>query len=390
MAQTAQQLDTDLNQIVNDAATVRVQVKLGNKAEYTFIARTYMWWREAVQVTGYLESCYQARNISYQARHGVSWAPLLKMAMDHQISGTDVSLWTRALDKIDADYNARPAHYAQDAVNEIVYFIESNGGKTGLAGYHNSAPKPPKVLNQPVRSSYMLLDLADHVCEPAFLAEAIAYYTSAKGHALPSDASLPLATNGFGILLARQGSVGQEAVDVGNSTPMADKVITMAYRSNFDALPLTMRSVVEPLHILNVPLALAGTFEDYAENATLQDHDGEVSRRVQHKRFIYRSATQDFLLSYSGSPASVVLTAKPKSVVINRAAGDLFLPPYVRTMVEIRLLYQRMFNLFTTSQRDQFTVVEGDDVRQGIVSLSPKKSIIDILAERGGNKRRID
>lgn len=388
MAQTAHELDIDLNQIVSDGTAVRAKIKTANKEEYAFYARTYMWWREATQITEYLERCYDTRKIKYQARAaGVAWAPLLKMATDHQITATDVSLWTQSLDAIDADFKARPDHYAQDAVNSIVYFVESNGGKTGLAGYHGADTKTAKVPKQPLRSTYMLLDLDDHECDPAFLAEAVAYFTSISGHALPSDASLPLAASGFGLLLARQGSAGQEAVPLGNSTPFADKIITMAYRSSFDALPITMRSVVEPLHILNVPHAMAGTFDDYVENAELQDHDGNTSRRIPHKRFIYRPASQDFLLSYSQAPASVVVTAKPMTTVIKRSAGDLFLPPYVRTMVEIRLLYQRMFNLFTPSEEQQFAVVEDDDLRQGIVSLTPKKSIMDILTSRGSRDR---
>jgi len=388
MAKTPQQLNTELNVIVNDAATVRSQVKITNKVEYDFYARTYLWWREATQTTSFLSGCYAARQIKYQARQGgVAWSPLLKLVTDHQITATDVSLWTRVLDRIHEDFNARPAHYANDPVGSIVYFIESNGGKTGLAGYHQAPKKAPKAIQQPTRSAYMLLDLADHEVDPAFLAEAIKYFMSSMGHALPAGVSLPLAANGFGIMLARHGSAGQEVVELGNSSPLASKVLTTAYRSNFDALPLTLRSVVEPLHILNVPHAVAATFDDYAENATLQDHDGNSSRRIPHKRFIYRPATQDFLLSYSKTPASVVVTAKPKTVMIDRAAGDLFLPPYIRTMVEIRLLYQRMFNLFTPSQDQQFTVIDGDDLRQGIVSLTPKKAIMDILTSRGSRDK---
>lgn len=388
MAQTAQQLDDELSSILIEGTTVRAQIKVAKKVEYAFYARTYLWWREAVQIAGYLEGCYKARNIDSQARKGggTRWSPFLKMVTDHQITGNDISVWTKALDAIDADFNARPAHYANDAINAIVYFIDSNHGKTGLTGYTYNSQKSRVAKQQPTRSTYMLLNLADHECDPAFLAEAIAYYMASNGHALPADASLPLAASGFGILLARQGKVGQEAVPLGNSTPFADRVLTMAYRSNFDALPITMRSVVEPLHILNVPHSLAGTFDDYADNATLQDHDGNESRSIPHKRFIYRPATQDVLLSYSGSPASVVVTAKPKATVIKRAVGDLFLPPYVRTMVEIRLLYQRMFNLFTPSDEQHFTVVEDDDLRQGIVSLMPKKAIMDILTSRGSRE----
>jgi hypothetical protein len=383
MTITAQQLDDHLEAMKNDAPNIRAQIKTATKVESEFFAKAYLWWRDASSETGYLEGRYKNDHIKALKRQdGISWRPLLSLVTAKQISETDLGLWTKALDRVHEEVSNRPQHYAEEAAKRIVYFIQQNGGKTGLAGYHG---KPDKSRHdpQPVRDRSMLLEIAQQDCEPALLAEAIGFYGATKGHALAKGASIPLAANGFGLMLAREGGGGQEAVDLGNSAPLVEQVLISAYRSNFDALPATMTAVIEPLHILNVPHAVAPDFDGFVENAMLQDHDGKKSNRKPQKRFTYRPKTGDFLLSYGQSAASVVISAKPKAPLISRAEGDLFLPAYVRTLIETRLLYQRLFNLFTASAAQEFSMTPDDDLRQCIVSLKPKKAIIDRIATNG-------
>lgn len=383
MTVTVQQLDDHLQDMKNDAPNVRAQVKIATKVESEFFAKAYLWWRDASMKDGYLEGRYKSDHIKMLKRQdGISWRPLLNLVTAKQISETDLGLWTKALDRVHEEVSGRPQHYAEDAANRIVYFIQQSGGKTGLAGYHGKIEKA-RHDPQPVLDRSMLLELAGQECEPALLAEAIAFYGATKGHAIAKGASIPLATNGFGLMLARDVGGRQEAVDLGNSAPLVEQVLISAYRSNFDALPATMRAVLEPLHILNVPHAVAPDFDGFVENATLQGHDGKKLNRKPQKRFTYRPKTGDFLLSYGQSAASVVISARPKAPLIDRAAGDLFLPAYVRTLIETRLLYQRLFNLFIPSATRQFNMTPDDDLRQCIISLKPKKAILDVIATNG-------
>lgn len=382
MKPTTAQLDATLTEIMNDAPNIRAQIKVASRVESEFYARTYLWWRDASQQASYLEANYKAHQIKYQPRKdGVDWIPLLKLVTGHCISEGDLVYWPAALDAIDADFNRSPAHYSNDPIQKIVYFVKSKGGKTAFKGYHKKSKQKREFDSSPSPNATMLLDLPDQACAPAFLAEAIAYYSSSKAHALPNGATAWISDTGFGLLAARQGEIGLEAVELGNSLPMIDQVLVMAYRANFDVLPPTMRSVVEPLHILNVPHAVAMTFDDFVENAILQDHEGKNKQGKPQKRFIYRPETQDFLLSYGQLEASVVVVAKPKTKVIDRKVGDLFLPAYVRTVVEMRLLYQRFFNMFSPSQDAQFKMTPDDELRQCIVSLTPKKAIMDLIVQ---------
>lgn len=383
MTLTTQQLDDHLEAMKNDAPNVRAQIKTATKVESEFFAKAYLWWQDASKETGYLEGRYKSNHIkTLQRQDGVSWRPLLNLVTAKQITETDLSLWTKALDRVHEEVSSRPQHYAQDGAKRIVYFIQQNGGKTGLAGYHVKGERTRRDL-QPVCDMPTPLEISGQACEPALFAEAIDFYSATKGRTITEDSSEPLAANGFGLLLARNGESGQEVVELGNAIPLVEQVMISAYRSNLNALPPTMRAVLEPLHILNVPHAVAADFDGFVESAMLEGHDGKKSNRMPRKRFVYRPKTGDFLLSYGLSAASVVISAKPTSALIDRKAGDLFLPHDVRTLIEARLLYKRMFNLFTTTAAQQFTMTPDDDFWNCTLALEPKQAIIDILATNG-------
>lgn len=383
MATSTPDLDQGLDLLKAESANVRVQVKISAKVERRFYAGAYIWWREASQIGGYLEASFARNGIDFIPKQNrVPWRPLLKLVTDQKISATDLSLWSKALDAVHADVLRDPAHYAADPIGQIDFFIEQRGGKTGLAGYHSK--DEDHFDDQPAVKAQMLFELDDDEFEPAFLAEAEAYFSTIGGTGLANAPAAHLTKNGFGIVLVRKGMSGVEALSTSNAAQLVSETLISSYRSELGALPATMRAVIEPLHVLNVPRVIAKSFDKFAEYVSVQERTGKGRvGRPSNRRLTYRPLTGDFLLSLANVDSSVVIVARPKTSVINRAAGDLFLPAYVRRSIEVRLLHQRMFNMFAPSGSEEFISAPGNGLTDCFVSLRPKAAIIDLIKTSG-------
>lgn len=382
MGATESDLDQSLDFLKVESSNVRLLVKVSSRAERRFFASAYVWWTEASQIAGYLEASFAQNGISFVPKQNrINWRPLLKLVTDQKIAATDLSLWSKALDAVHADVLRDPAHYAADPIGQIDFFIEQHGGKTGLAGYH--AKDDDEFDDQPIVNIQMLFELDDDEFEPAFLSEAEAFFSTVGGAALTSPGPL-LSKNGFGILLVRKGSAGPEVVSTSNGAQVLRETLISSYRSDFRALPMTMRAVLEPLHVVNVPRVIAKSFDKFAEYVSVQERVGRgKSKRAANRRLTYRPLTGDFLLSQANVDSSVVVVARPVTSVIDRATGDLFLPAYVRRSIEVRLLHQRMFNMFAPSASDEFISAPGHGLTDCYVSLRPKSALINLIEESG-------
>jgi hypothetical protein len=376
-------LDQSLDLLKAESANVRVQVKISAKVERRFYAGVYVWWRQASQIAGYLEASFARNGIDFIPKQNrISWRPLLKLVTDQLITVNDLSLWSKALDTVHADVLRDPAHYAADPIGQIDFFIEQRGGKTGLAGYHSK--DEDQFDDQPAVKAQMLFELDDDEFEPAFLSEAEAYFSNVSGTGLLNAPPVHLTNQSFGMVLVRKSRSGVEVLSTSNASQLVREMLISSYRSDLRALPATMRAVIELLHVLNVPRVIAKSFDKFAEYVSVQERAGKgKSARPSNRRLTYRPLTGDFLLSLANVDSSVVIVARPKTSVIDRAAGDLFLPAYVRRSIEVRLLHQRMFNMFAPSGSEQFISAPGNGLTDCFVSLRPKAAIIDLIKASG-------
>lgn len=383
MTANVSDLDQSLDLLKAESANVRVQVKISAKVERRFYAGVYVWWREASQIAGYLEASFARNGIDFIPKQNrISWRPLLKLVTDQAITVNDLSLWSKALNAVHADVLRDPAHYAADPIGQIDFFVEQRGGKTGLAGYHSKDEEEFDDL--PAVKAQMLFELDDDEFEPAFLSEAEAFFSNVSGTGLLNAPPVHLTNQSFGMVLVRKSTSGVEVLSTSNASQLVREMLISSYRSDLRALPATMRAVIEPLHVLNIPRVIARSFDKFAEYVSVQEQPGKSkSARAANRRLTYRPLTGDFLLSVANVTSSVVIVARPKAPIIDRAAGDLFLPAYVRRSIEVRLLHQRMFNMFVPSAADAFISIPGGGLTDCFVSLWPKSAVIDLVKRSG-------
>jgi hypothetical protein len=375
---TQPDLDAQLATLQFDTANWNVLRKLSWDTERRIIAEVYVWWRSAVLIDGYLERCYEKNDITHNnKKDGVNFRPLLKLVTDSQMESNDLDLWSKALLKIHSEVEGDAQHFAASPVESIAHYIEAKGGKTGLANYHKKkAPEPDQ--DEIELSEFKLFELSESEFLPVLQKEARAYY-SGKPHqpsiALPA---LHITDEGYSVVVVRREGNGIVLVGTTNDANLIDTALVKTYRNDFEALPLTLRSILEPLHILNVPRTLASSYEKYIENSDVRDTWGSNGRKEKsYRRLIYRPETADFLLSNMSVSVGAVVIAKPKTAVIVRDRGDVFIPGSTRQSIEVRLLHQGLFNLFTPSASDQFISVPFGHVASNFVGIDTKVPIED-------------
>ncbi len=369
---TAHALDLQLAELKTDIDNVSVLLKMTGDQERLVIASVYMWWRDARQQGDYLEQCYASANIRSNKTREANFRPLLKLVTSSRIASGYEDTWTKALRAVDADFSQNLEHYAVDPVGRICHFIKTNGGKTRLA-YHGKTEDDEDEGVEAIG----LYTLDDSELLATLKAEARNHY--AKGAANIQLPALQLNDDGYSVVIVKKQGAGYALVGTTNETKLLDAALVSTYRSDFEALPLTMRVVLEPLHMLNIPNCLASSYAKFIEVSNLADAwDPKRRKEKAYKRLTYRAAEQDFLLSTMQTDAAVVIKARPLSDVMGRKSGDLFLPNSTRQSVEVNLLHQGAFNLFKPSAADKFTSVGSGYIAANYVDLMTKVAVDDV------------
>ena len=345
-------LEAQLVGLVADMGHYDVLQKLTNEQERLVMANVYMWWRDAREVDGYLDECYERSNITHnKTRDGLNFNPLLKLCTAGNISNSDLNTWSKALKVLHKDFEAHPRHYAHDPIGSLCHFIKQKGGKTGLAGYRADMKDDDEDL---ALADVGLYTLNETEFLPA-LQKAARNHFGAKQQTAIALPALQATVDGYSVVVVKKQGDGYVLVGTTNETKLIDSVLVATYRSDFEALPLTMRVVLEPLHILNVPKILASSKDKLIEASNLVDAwDPKRRKEKAFKRLTYIADEQRFLLSNMQVGAGVVVNVQPKTEVITRKHGDLFLSNSTRQSVEVRLLHQGAFNLFKPSAEHKF------------------------------------
>lgn len=367
-------LDVQLEALKLDVDSFSVLQKMTRQQECHVMATAYVWWREAQLEIGYLDNCYKKYGISKNKIKGINFRPLIKLVSSSKLARNDLEIWAKALPVIHNDFEKYAADYAVNPVDRICHFIQIRGGKTGLTGYFGNKRDDE---DEPLEN-VALFSLNDNEFMPTLLSEARKYYETKSQSAIQLP-TLLLTDDGYSVVIVKKQANGYVLVGTTKEAALIDSALVSTYRSDFEALPLTMRVVLEPLHLLNAPSSLAKSYDKFIEASNLADAwDKKRRKEKAFKRLTYKSDEKEFLLSNMQTNSGVVVKAKPRSDVMGRQHGDLFLPNSTRQSVEVRLLHQAAFNLFKPSATDKFMHVGKEFVAANYVNLETKLVIEDL------------
>jgi len=377
MPATKSDLDLELEHLRLDVANVNVLRNLTRAQERRVMGDVFVWWQRAREVNGYLEQCYAANDIAFNKTQGeVNFRPLLRLVTQNQLTNNDLETWAKVLPKVLEDVVKSPKHYAANPAEKIAHFVEQKGGKRALAGYYTSKT----AINEPTADAEIEPELFFTLDEAEFLPTLLSASQKRYATSTPLAATIPTAkttADGYSILLVRQSANGTQLIGSVDNQRLVDDLMTNTYRNDFEAMPVTMRSVLEIIHILNVPKAIASSADKFIEYSNLKDAWNVGKKELAVKRLIYRPATGDFLLSCQQVPAAVVVHAKPHANLMQRDDGDTFLSNSTRKSIETRLLHQSMFNLFEPSEAEQYRVTSVPGISAHSIRLNTKLEIAD-------------
>ena len=376
---TATDLDFELEHLRIDVANVDVLRKMTRAQERRVMGEVFVWWQKAKQIDNYLENCYTANNITFnQTKHDVNFRPLLRLVTNNNISNNDLDTWSLAFSKILDDVNKSPKHYADEPAEKIANFVQQSGGKRALTGYYTSKKAVNEAEPDAEIEPELLFTLDESEFKHLLKTESQAHYASLLPQTKISIPTVKTTEDGYSIVLVKQDGSQSQLIGSIDHGKIIEELLINTYRNDFEAMPLTMRSVIELLHILNVPKSLATSADKFIEFSNLKDSWNEGKKELAVKRLIYRPATKDFLLSCQQVPASVVVIAKPKTYLIERNYGDTFLSISTRKSIETRLLHQATFNLFTTDDVNIFRTTPEHGFSASSILLRTKLLIEDI------------
>lgn len=370
------QLDVQLKSLQKDATRINFLVLQTRDKKYILAASTYLWWLVAKDRPEYLTQQYAAANITVEL-HKVKtdFRSIMELVSQKQMKEKDLAEWVRCLEAIHAEVKRAPDDYAsKDAIQAIAHFIDTNGGISGLARGSKAGKTLPTVKTAD-NDDYFTLDEKEF--NPCIFDEASKYHSQQTS--LPTIAANDITTNEYGYGLALVKDDGNNMVVVGavNDPVFIQDALVRTYRSDFEAAPQTVRSVIEPLHVLNEPKVISRHRGKFIKESKIADPYNKDEKLLAEKRLIFRAESNDFLLSQIGVDASPVVVSKPLAPVIVGAKADLFLPCNTRKEVETKLLDAKDFNLFEASNENQFDFARTGFHASHTVALKTKVPIED-------------
>lgn len=380
MATNTTAMDKQLATLKNETRKVLLQIRQTNKQEREHLAAIYIWWRSVKDEVGYLTDLYVKNGIEYyKLKNKINFRPLLTYLTNGTANGDDLNYWQQALRAIDVEYESNPKHYGKDSIARIAHFLDMSGGKTGLAGYHNKDEEDEiedgELKREDVERLAYRLD--EENMFPTFLWEAKAFYDGCSTLQTASLPALNTTQDGYSVVVVKRDGTKAKLLGTANEQAFIDAMLATTYRKNFEALPATMRCVLEPLHLLNVPLAIAYNIDKYIDHIEGQEQQKDLHSMRDRRRLIYRKGSADFLLSNVTKQLGVVLTAKPKHKLFPNLDGDIYINNNLRLSIEVRLLHQTMFNMFTTQHPKHYVEVPKGFLHAYRLPLETKQPMVD-------------
>jgi hypothetical protein len=360
MATNTTAQDKQLATLKTATRNVLLQIRKTNKQEREHLAAIYVWWRSVKDVTGYLTDLYAKNGIEYyNIKNKINFRPLLTYLTNGEVESNDLNYWQQTLRAIDVEYQTDPNHYGNESIVRIAQFLDMNGGKTGLAGYHNKVDEDEIEDGELKREDVERLaySLDEEKLFPTFLWEAKAFYEACTSLQTATLPALNTTQDGYSVVVVKRDGTQAKLLGTVNEQSFIEAMLATTYRKNFEALPTTMRCILEALHLLNVPLAVAYNIDKYIDHVEGYEHQKDLNSMRDKRRLIFRKNSADILLSNVTKQLGVVLTAKPKHELFPNLAGDIYINNNLRLSLEVRLLHQTMFNMFTTQHKEQYVEV---------------------------------
>lgn len=358
---TKQTLIKELDEIVELTTKQNYHYVRGRAYLYEGFATVYLWWLKAKEIDGFLEEQYKLHNIGGKEHEQEKFTRVLRLTwrLDWaDESKAKLQQWSNALRKLDEEYRGNKDAYRTDAKNKLVLFIEDAGGLRKLIGADkydinddsNSEGKTKRKVKRSNEEEALIaarhLQLGKEYFDNA---AAISNIQSTK----------PIYVNRSGYAIALIRKKRGEKYDVLatlDDESQIQQAIVASYKRDDAVAPTVLRLLTEVIHTQSLPIAMQNVRHTLADSVKIVDEDGNVHKRTQNKRVLFRKRQKDILLSENRTGCSVVSIVKPKVSVLT-SSKDVFLNVNDRRYLEEAIIQRNELNLYTTNDKDKVPVL---------------------------------
>ena len=378
MSQKIDQI-AELNKQLEDVKEVGLacaqQVKTTQKAEREYMVAVYLWWRTAHKESGYLEGLYQHNKLSYyKQKKGINFTPLIRLTTGDTLGKDFDSIWNRALNAIHEKFEKSGKRFKANTAEKLANLFDVSGGKTGLADkwkISKSDEKEADNFNEWTEFE-LVAEEFNRILEHTFENEARKYYQTNQSLRSLNIQSFQHDRDGYSTILVKHTPNGAVVVGSSAENVLINQSLIATYRSDFDVIPIRLRSLIETIHVLNTPNSATNDPNKFLETTKFDDHLNSEKKLKNRRRVVFSANEQCFLNSQIHSQSCLVIKSYPKMAPFDQVACDVHLVGNTQNWIETVLLRNRLFNIYGPQGTDKFTLSNIGDYKSYALLLQNK------------------
>ena len=349
-----------IKQLDNLVASAEEQTRLhisSRQKLYEALVATYLWWREANAVDGFLEEQYENHNIRARERDGEEkFTRVLRLVwrMDwNDTTPATLQQWSLALRNLHKQYEDNPQIYRSNAQAKLVALLADSGIRRFI-GVEEKTELDDATVDDPraggkkaKQSKQATVDAQEIHSKHLGLAKS---YFGQEAKPLASvviNAAVSTNKNSYALALVRQRADKTfEVLSTVSDETLLDEALVKSYKRNGKAAPEVLRLLADTVATQSLPIELEPHRYRLTDLSRDKDEEGKSIR--QSKRLLFRARERDILLSNTRTGCSVVTCVKPNIFPI-QATNDTFLNVNDRRYIEQAIVQDRNLNIFTAS-----------------------------------------
>lgn len=319
---------------------------------YKTLAGAYSWWLDATKMDGFLEELYKEYDLRTNAQEE-NFTRLIRLIWQVDWNGRKgpaLQVWSKALRKIDEEYQADKKKFSTNTVGVIVQLINARGGLKGLIGEKRDPLDAEVDLIAPPsgkksKSSSDLLN--DSKLREEHLKIGKKDFENAKPIQKFKEPNqfLPITKSGYAVALIRKKSNSEfNILSISNDQDLIDSVVLATYKRHTSDTSILLRTICEVVQTQSLPKIFEPHRKILAELSKYESEDGKRMRQI--KRILILPKSKEILLSETRTPCSVVTIAKPKKFPIGVSAR-LFLRTENHKFIEQEIIQKNDLNFFS-------------------------------------------
>ncbi len=360
---TVAKLDKGLQELQQSAAEQNKLYVSSKIALYQALVGTYLWWREAVQKSGYLEKQFESQRIKYRSQlNRPNFNPVIRLVfnMQQHLHNVQISNWGSAMNAIDDEYLRNSHIYKhRDAAAELVDWINDNGGLAGICGkkaneieeygydYKETcaAAKKKKRSDTELKKKQQL-----EVLELKKLAIA------ANKQATKIDVgAVGTGDNDLVLVLAKATGEGNELRVIGTTAQQAlvDGAVMSIGEVDYANTPQQLRMLCEAIKLNTIPKALQnyGARNTFYNKTKLEIEQNGRKDKVRENARVVLQRDGTILVSKSSSDASLTTYYIPKTKI--GVSEDIWLRGMDRYWLETELINDSEIALYDATDLER-------------------------------------